>query len=139
MSRLDSALSRTDSTLDALDDLFPNKLRFDKAAFKEITEGDAEMEYDMLDTYFESTKEELEKLKSAMATKHAAHLEIYAHSIKGAAKYVGAAKVAERALQIETLSKQNQLGLLPALISGLEIELLKTNEILQEYKGTISL
>jgi HPt (histidine-containing phosphotransfer) domain-containing protein len=51
------------------------------------------MELEMLETFIESTADELRKFEVALEAKVAKDAEIYAHSIKGAAKYTGAKKV----------------------------------------------
>src|SRR4051812_40235609 len=51
------------------------------------------MELEMLETFIESTGDEWRKFETALAANNAKDAEIYAHSIKGAAKYTGAKKV----------------------------------------------
>ena len=51
------------------------------------------MQLEFLDAYFESIDEELEKLTNALAVDDIQTAYIKSHSIKGAARYVGALKV----------------------------------------------
>ena len=51
------------------------------------------MELEMIETFIESTGDEWRKFETALAANVAKDAEIYAHSIKGAAKYTGAKKV----------------------------------------------
>lgn len=55
--------------------------------------GDTAMELEMIETFIESTRDEWRKFETALAASTAKDAEIYAHSIKGAAKYTGAKKV----------------------------------------------
>lgn len=51
------------------------------------------MQVEFIDAYFESTEEELAKLEAALAANDTQAVYIKSHSIKGAARYVGALKV----------------------------------------------
>ncbi|MCL4419793.1 Hpt domain-containing protein [Patescibacteria group bacterium] len=51
------------------------------------------MQIEFIDAYFESTEEELAKLEAALAANDIQTVYIKSHSIKGAARYVGALKV----------------------------------------------
>jgi len=54
------------------------------------------MELEMIETFIESTADEWKKFETALANNVAKDAEIYAHSIKGAAKYTGAKKACAR-------------------------------------------
>eukprot|EP01124_Arcella_intermedia_P026003 TRINITY_DN4786_c0_g1_i1.p1 TRINITY_DN4786_c0_g1~~TRINITY_DN4786_c0_g1_i1.p1 ORF type:complete len:201 (+),score=71.33 TRINITY_DN4786_c0_g1_i1:35-637(+) len=115
-------------------DEFEKYLRFDKSALDEITGGEEDVEKDLIATYIESSQQELEKLKKAIEADNPADSELYSHSIKGAARYVGATKVAERSFQIEKLSKSKLLEDVKKLIDDLEIEIIATNKALEQFQ-----
>lgn len=67
--------------------------QFSVQDLRAISEGDADIEIAAIESFLESTPEELVKLRTALAQNNAKDSSIYAHSIKGASKYVGANRV----------------------------------------------
>lgn len=61
--------------------------------YQELTGDDSEMELELLETFIDSTRQELDKYNSAVRSNNTRDAEIYSHSIKGASKYVGASRV----------------------------------------------
>jgi len=58
-----------------------------------ISEGDSDIEIAAIESFLESTPEELAKLRAALAQNNPKDSSVYSHSIKGASKYVGASRV----------------------------------------------
>eukprot|EP01125_Pyxidicula_operculata_P008278 TRINITY_DN2793_c0_g1_i1.p1 TRINITY_DN2793_c0_g1~~TRINITY_DN2793_c0_g1_i1.p1 ORF type:complete len:102 (+),score=21.36 TRINITY_DN2793_c0_g1_i1:349-654(+) len=99
---------------------------------------DPGLEIELIDTFVDSTKGELEKLESAILANDSKHSEIYAHSIKGASKYVGAMKVAARGFDLEQLSKAGKLDEVRRKYPAFKEEIRLTSEVLNKYKLTLS-
>jgi len=112
--------------------------RFDDNTLTEITGGDdAGLKADIISTFFKSTTDELENLTKALNQNDAHHAEIYSHSIKGAAKYVGASKVAAIAFEIEKMSKAKEVMLAKKRLPSFVKEIGETSKVLEEYRQSL--
>jgi HPt (histidine-containing phosphotransfer) domain-containing protein len=108
------------------------------------------MQVDFIDAYFESTEEELVKLEAALESNDTQTVYIKSHSIKGAARYVGAIKVrnenyhpltsqvAEHALKLEMLGRDGKLDAVRAGMPALKQELKDTEAELRQYRDSIA-
>lgn len=81
--------------------LSENSLKTCEATFPFYShDQDVEMQMEFIDAYFESTGEELAKLEAALEANDTQTVYIKSHSIKGAARYVGALKVCSQFLWV---------------------------------------
>jgi len=118
-------------------DIYPSLARFDGTLLTEVTDGNSELELDIMNTFFDSTEKELKKLLLGLENNDPTDSELYSHSIKGAAKYIGALKIAERAFLIETLSKMGNLIEARKQLPGLINEIKLTSQHINKAKTVI--
>jgi two-component system, NarL family, sensor histidine kinase EvgS len=79
----------------------------DQRVLQEITGGDNEEMFSILNDFIQSAEQDLSTLKRALVAKDTHHVSREAHKIKGAAKLVGAMRLALAAEHLELSAKQD--------------------------------
>ena len=104
----------------------------DMKHLEEITGGDSEFEREIAELFLKDTGEHLSELKKAIDEEHAAALEMEAHTIKGAALNMGANKLGELALALETKGQSGSLEGAQDKLTELEEEFRHVKDFLDE-------
>jgi HPt (histidine-containing phosphotransfer) domain-containing protein len=123
--------------MDAKDEGSAEASRFSLKEFHKITENDIELEVDIIETYVKSTREELNKLKTAIQQSETKAAEIIAHSIKGASRFLAATQMSRLALELEELCRDGNLTEATKCLSKLEEEMNETINVLCQYRDTV--
>eukprot|EP00029_Vermamoeba_vermiformis_P000359 TRINITY_DN10405_c0_g1_i1.p1 TRINITY_DN10405_c0_g1~~TRINITY_DN10405_c0_g1_i1.p1 ORF type:complete len:120 (+),score=16.60 TRINITY_DN10405_c0_g1_i1:20-379(+) len=116
---------------------FSDTEQFSLQDLRAISEGDADIEIAAIESFLESTPEELGKLRTALAQNNAKDSSIYSHSIKGASKYVGANRLTKISSLLEDLCKDSKLDQVRTFIPLLDKEIKEVGELLSKYKATL--
>lgn len=77
---------------------------------------------ELIEIYLQDTPERISEIESAIEQGNAGGAMRAAHTIKGSSGNFGARQLVARALEIETLAKAGNLGLIPALLQLLKDE-----------------
>lgn len=85
-------------------------LQWDRSFAEEQSGGDAELLAELLDLLRDSSKEDLEKIKSGLAAGDSNAVADAAHSIKGAARSLGVEGLSTAASDIEKLGRADNLA-----------------------------
>jgi hypothetical protein len=96
------------------------KLEIDWEQLHQLSEGDAEFELEILQTFVTDTQMHLVALKIAIATHDLQQIQYKAHQIKGASANIGAKHMQMNAEKLEKLAGDCQLEAANKLISNLE-------------------
>jgi CheY-like chemotaxis protein len=95
---------------------------FDRIAALERLGGDEALFAEVAGLFLADSPQQLEEIRKAVSTRDAATLRRVAHSLKGAAAYVGGTAAAEAAHRLEMLGVENDLRTAPELLQSLERE-----------------
>ncbi len=96
----------------------------DHNTLETISLGDRDFLQDLLQTYIKDVEIRLNNLSNALRNKDVKKVILESHTIKGASLSIGANKIGEQALAIESLGKENDLA-------GVEN---KYNDLAEAYK-----
>ena len=112
-----------------------NTSTFDHNFALESVSGDRELLRRMVEIFERQTGEIMADMNQAIARNDAPTLERSAHKLAGSAAMFGAAAVCERARELETRGRENDLTGANALHSGLGREIEKLRAELAEFCG----
>jgi HPt (histidine-containing phosphotransfer) domain-containing protein len=96
---------------------------FDPACLAEISDGDAEVEREILLAFRDSVREDSRTLELALADGDANEIRRRAHRIKGSSSTIGAAALAAAALAMERAGENQDLAAVAACQDALRTEL----------------
>jgi HPt (histidine-containing phosphotransfer) domain-containing protein len=77
----------------------------DRKRLRDLTDGDAEFERELIDTYKDSARNILIQLRANLSAGNALGVAREAHALKGASLNVGASSMARCAAEIETAAR----------------------------------
>ena len=104
----------------------------DMKYLQEITGGDSEFEREITELFLKDTGEHLSELKMAIDEGDATALEREAHTVKGAGVNMGANKLGELALALETKGRSGSLEDAQDKLTELEAEFRRVKGFLEE-------
>ncbi|MEM9539702.1 MAG: response regulator [Cyanobacteria bacterium P01_E01_bin.42] len=104
----------------------------DREYLQEITGGDREFEEELLQSFLNDARSDLESAKQTFAGGEAISLARHIHRIKGGAASIGALAVFEASRQLEELVRDRQLDSrsIPILLSQIEVGLVEIKAFL---------
>jgi PAS domain S-box-containing protein len=105
---------------------------FDFAQLEKMSMGNKEFQKELIQTYLEDILNRCKKLENYISAKDIHHVINEAHTIKGASLSIGAVKIGEEALKIESAVRQNNLSQTSRMIKRLESALEETRKILSD-------
>lgn len=108
---------------------------FDRAAALDRMEGDEDLLAELSGIFVEDAREQLARIRAAVAANDAAALQKSAHALKGAASNFHAAPTVAAALALEKLGRAEVLEGVDATFATLEIELARLVEALTTPGG----
>jgi two-component system sensor histidine kinase/response regulator len=98
----------------------PTESPVDLAALREVTDGDADFERDLIEVFIASGDVTLAALRQALGAKDLAAVRRHAHALKGASANLRAGPLAARAQELEAAAACGDLGRARAAAAGLE-------------------
>eukprot|EP00029_Vermamoeba_vermiformis_P009889 TRINITY_DN5084_c0_g1_i1.p1 TRINITY_DN5084_c0_g1~~TRINITY_DN5084_c0_g1_i1.p1 ORF type:complete len:194 (+),score=29.40 TRINITY_DN5084_c0_g1_i1:94-675(+) len=110
--------------------------KYDKIDLKRLldaTSGDVEMEEDLLNALRQNVVDRLPLLKSGLQNNIKDQAVLYSHDFKGSCATIGLEGVRITAMEMERLSKENQLEAALQLYPQLEMEIKQGFELLESY------
>ena len=96
---------------------------FDKETVMERLDGDEALFSEILGMFLEDAPIKVERMQEHLKEKDFAGLEFQAHSLKGAAAYIGGDALQKVAWEMEVAAKNHDLDRAPILLGSLEKEL----------------
>jgi HPt (histidine-containing phosphotransfer) domain-containing protein len=113
--------------------MFPTaeKPVFDREGLLERLGGDTELLDEILGIFHDECKEMLATVRSAVGDGDAHRVERAAHSLKGALLNISAEAAAEQALRLEQVGRAGELELCSEMLSDLEEEVDRLQQILR--------
>src|SRR5262245_22145299 len=102
--------------------VFQEAQMFDRNHLREVTDGDAEFERELLDAYQSSAKQILSELRANLTTRDSAGIVRGAHALKGASLSVGAVSLAKCASEMETAARCGDVSKASAWLDDLLVE-----------------
>jgi CheY-like chemotaxis protein len=103
----------------------------DWKAARHYVGDDSQLLMQMVDVLREQAPRLVEEIRTSISTHDAQRLQRSAHSLKGAANYFGAGRVAEAALHLELAGRENRLEDAPAMLPPLAAEVDRLLEALE--------
>jgi HPt (histidine-containing phosphotransfer) domain-containing protein len=104
---------------------------FDKEKVMERLDGDEVLFSEILGMFLDDAPIKIERMQEHLKGEDLAGLELQAHSLKGAASYIGGNALQKVAFEIEVAAKNHELDRASILLGSLEKELVK-------YKKAVS-
>lgn len=95
--------------VDRSEESIPISESIDLAGLIDRLDGDRGMANELLQMYQDGSGDDIEKIRDAVASKDPEMIDRTAHRLKGSSLSVSATHVAERALQLEMMGKDNEL------------------------------
>lgn len=108
----------------------------DLSRLHEVTDGDAELESELIITFLEDTAERLTSLEALLAAGDLAQASRAAHSIKGSSANMGASGLQELAREVETRAKEGDGGAAKAASSKAQAEFGRVRAQLEAQAGS---
>lgn len=113
--------------------------QFDKVIFNDVWEMCEQAGngfYDrLLDTYIESSHEDLKAIAAAIESGNAGDVGSHAHRLKSGTASWGASRMADLCFQLEQAGKTQQLNQAPQLLERITIEHVELQNILDAYRA----
>ena len=100
---------------------------------QETTGGDEEFTRDLVELFLEDASTQLEEIRDALGQSDALALARQAHELKGSCANVGAAKLSEIALSLETAAEKQVLDQAEDILTELEEEFERVKAHLAEF------
>lgn len=100
---------------------------------RQLSDGDAEFELELLQVFVEDTQSHLEAARNAIATNDCKTIEREVHQIKGASANVGAQVMQVLALELEKQAQKQELINPTEIISQLEQHLSQVKALMTKY------
>ena len=94
--------------------------------------GDEELIKEVVPIFLNDSKERIEKLQEAVASKDSKAIKFYSHAIKGAARNVGAERLSDIASRLENLSREGDLESVDSIYEELKTEYEKVGSFLSQ-------
>jgi len=94
----------------------------DRARLRDLTDGDADFERELLETFAASVRNLLGQLRDGLLARNAAGVAKQAHSLKGASLNVGAISMAAWAAALETAARAGHIEPIEATLDELRSE-----------------
>ncbi len=102
----------------------------------QMSGGDKEFEKDLIESYLEDVEQRINNLSELISVNDTSKIAAEAHTIKGASLSIGAEKVGNEALALETSAKQNENSIFARRLNDLSAAFESTKKILLEYIGS---
>ena len=93
---------------------------WDRAAFERQIGGDSSLGDEIIGMFLEDCPVRVGEIRAAISNGDAPALVSSAHSLKGAAAYLAAQSLRERAADLERAGREQKLDAAPALLAALE-------------------
>ncbi|HRI46381.1 MAG TPA: ATP-binding protein [Ignavibacteriaceae bacterium] len=106
---------------------------FDKEHFGMISSDNKEFQVDLLGTYLSDLIRRLGNLENSINAEDIKKVQAESHTIKGASFSIGANALGNKAFEIETAAKENNISVIKDLIVEIKDIHLKTKVILEKY------
>jgi PAS domain S-box-containing protein len=109
----------------------------DLERLEEVTRGDTEFQFDLLQTFMEDAPTYLAQIKLALQNNDCDALGRHAHQLKGGSAMVAIRTMPELAQQLETQAQENRLDKTAELVDQLETILLQVKTFIDNWSVTI--
>lgn len=116
-------------------DLGRPEVLFDRNAFADRMLGDTELAQEVVDLFLAYEPELMSTIRRALAQKDAKGLTNAVYSLKGSVANLGAQGVLELALELEVLTRQNDLKRAQALFPALDKEVTRLRQAVSAFGG----
>ena len=94
----------------------------DRLRLRDLTDGDAEFERELLETFVASARVLMAELRAGLMTRNAAVVRKEAHSLKGVCLNVGATSMAMFAAELETAARAGKVEPIDVTLEQLRSE-----------------
>jgi HPt (histidine-containing phosphotransfer) domain-containing protein len=94
----------------------------DRLRLRELTDGDADFERELLETFVASARVLMAELRAGLMARNAAALAKDAHSLKGVSLNVGATSLAKLAAELEMAARTGKLESIDVTLERLRSE-----------------
>lgn len=108
----------------AAESLFVTKdaVVLDRLRLRDLTEGDAEFEIELLETFAASARTMLAELRAGLMTRNAVSIAKEAHALKGVCLNVGAVSMAKWAAALEATARDGKVDAIDLKLEELRSE-----------------
>jgi two-component system sensor histidine kinase/response regulator len=101
---------------------------FDRRTALDRVNGEEELLNEVIELFLSDAPGRLAEIRVGLEHADSKSVEIAAHSLKGAAGYIGAERVSSQALKVEELARHGELSTVPDEFGKLELEVEKLKE-----------
>jgi HPt (histidine-containing phosphotransfer) domain-containing protein len=113
--------SRAASAAESLN-LTKDAVVLDRVRLRELTDGDAEFERELLEAFVTSARELMAELRAGLMARNAAGIARDAHSLKGVSLNVGATSLAKFAAELEMTARGGNVEPIDLVLEQLRSE-----------------